>query len=52
MRPNEVSDAFVPLINVAAVQHGYIDSTQVGKIGLLPTDGDKGKLEKNDLLIC
>ena len=42
---------FVPLISVAAVQHGYIDSTQVSKIGLLATDGDKGKLEKDDLLI-
>ena len=42
---------FVPLISVAAVQRGYIDSTQVSKIGLLPTDGNKGKLEKDDLLI-
>jgi type I restriction enzyme, S subunit len=43
--------AFVPLISVAAVQHGYVDSTQVSKIGLLPSDGDKGKLQINDLLI-
>jgi type I restriction enzyme S subunit len=33
------------------VQHGYIDSTQVNKIGLLSTDGDRGKLENDDLLI-
>ncbi len=42
---------FVPLISVAAIQHGYIDSTQVSEIGLLPTDGGKGKLENDDLLI-
>lgn len=41
----------VPLVSVAAVQLRRIEADAIGTIGLLPEDGDKGTLQRNDLLL-
>ncbi|MBX3465529.1 MAG: restriction endonuclease subunit S [Planctomycetes bacterium] len=41
----------VPLVSVAAVRFRRIDIAEIGLIGLLPSDGDKARLERGDLLV-
>lgn len=41
----------VPLITVAAVRLRKIKKEGIGEIGLLPEDGDKAELKKDDLLV-
>jgi type I restriction enzyme S subunit len=41
----------VPLVSVAALQLRRVDLSAISSIRLAPEDGDKGELERNDVLI-
>jgi hypothetical protein len=45
------SEEIVPLVSVAAVQHRFIDVSQIGSIGVTREDGDRGQLRRGDLLV-
>lgn len=45
------TDLVVPLVTVAAVRLRHIDAEGISEIGILPEDGDKAKLLKDDLLV-